>query len=90
MLALQVRVGLIEGALTTVAGVFGGAAVVVEVELSADLIVIEGGDIIGAEKLVKVIGAVEGFVAMGVEVNLILMLAEGSETEVESELNFTE
>lgn len=68
-----------EGALTTVAGVFGGAVVAVEVELSVDLIVTEGRDIIGAEKIVDVKGVAEGFVAMGVGVDLILMLAEGSE-----------
>lgn len=72
----------------TAAGVYGGAVVVVvEVELSVDLIVTE--DILWAEKLVKVTG-VEGFVAMCVGVDLIVMIAEGSDAGVESELNLTE
>lgn len=53
--------------------------VVVEVELSVDLTVIEGEDITGAERLVNVTWAVEGFVGMGVGDDFILMLVEGSE-----------
>lgn len=87
MLAVEVRVGLIEGALTIVAGVFGGAAVVAEVELGVDLIVIEEEDIIGAARLVNVAGVVESFVSAGTGVDLILMLAEAA---LESELNLTE
>lgn len=58
MLAVEVRVGLTAGALTTVAGVFGGAVVVVKVVLSVDLAVTEGEDIFGAEKLVRITGVV--------------------------------
>lgn len=90
LLAVEVRIGLIEGALTTVAGVFGGAVVVAEVVLSVDFIVIAGEDVIGAEGLVNATWVVEGFVAVGVGVDLILMLVEGSETGVESELSLTE
>ncbi len=90
MPTVEVRVGLTEGALTTVAGVFGGAVVVVEVELCVDLIVIKVEDIIGAARLVIVTGVVEGFAAVGVGVGLVLMLVEGSEAGVESELNLTE
>lgn len=86
LLAVKVRVGLADGALTTVAGVFGGAVVAVEVTLSVDLVVI-AGDVFGAEKLDNVTEVVEGFVAMGAGV--ILMLAEGSEAGVESELDLT-
>lgn len=89
MLAVQVRVELTEGALTTVVGVIERAVVVVEVELSVDLIVIEGGDILG-ERPDNVTGVVEGIVAMGVGVDLILMLARGSEVGVGSELTLTE
>lgn len=90
LLAIEVRVGLTEGALTAVAGVFGGAVVVVEMELSVDLIVIEGEDITGAEMLVNATWVVEGFVSGGIGVDLILMLVEGSEAGVESELGLTE
>jgi len=86
LLAVEVRVGLIEGALATVAGVFGGAVVVAEVEL-VDLIVIEEEDIIGAERVANVTGVVESCVVVGVGVDLILMLVEAA---VESELNLTE
>lgn len=90
LLAVEVRVRLTEGALTAVAGVFGGAVVLVEVELSVDLIVIEGEDITGAEMLVNAIWVVEGFAAVGIGVEFILMLVEGSEAGVESELGLTE
>lgn len=90
LLAVQVRFGLTEGALTTVARVFGGAVVVVEVELSVVLIVIKGGDIIGAEWLVNVTGVVEGIVVMVVGVDLIFTLAVGSQAGVGSELTLTE
>lgn len=89
MLAVEVRIGLTEGPLTTVAGVFGGAVVVVEVELSVDLIV-EGKDITGGERLVNVTGVVDGFVAVGAGVDFILVLVEVSEAGVESELTLTE
>lgn len=90
LLTVEVRIGLTEGALTTVAGVFGGAVVVAEVELSVDLIVIEGEDIIGDERLVIVTGIVEGFPAVGVGVDLIVKLVAGSDVGVESELSLTE
>ena len=86
LLAVEVRVGLADGALTTVAGVFGGAVVAVELALSVDLVVIEG-DVFGAEKLDNV-GVVEGFAAKGAEV--ILMKAEGAGAGVESVLDLTE
>lgn len=86
MLTVEVRVGLIEGALTTVAGVFGGALVVVEVELGVVLIVTKGED----EKLVNVTGVVEGFVGVGTGDDLILMLVEGSGAGIEFELSLTE
>lgn len=85
MLAVEVRIGLTEGAFTTEAGVFGGAVVVVEVELTVDLSVIKEEDI-GAE----VTGTVEGFVVAGAGAVMILTLAEGSEAGVESELTLTE
>lgn len=74
MLTVEVRVGLTEGALTTVAGVFGGAVVVVMVVLSVDLAVTEGEDILGAEKLVRITGVVlvEARVESGVETELTL------------------
>lgn len=81
LLAVEVRVGLIEGALTVV---------VVEVELSVVLIVNEGEDVTGAVRLVNATWVVEGFVAGGVGVDFILMLVESSEAGVESELGLTE
>lgn len=89
MLAVEVRVGLAEGAFTTVAGVFGGAVVAVEVELVVDLIVVKWEDV-GAERLANVTGVVEGFVTVGAGVDLIFMLVEGSVAGVESELSLTE
>lgn len=72
------------------AGVFGGAVVVVEVELGMDLLV-EGEDITGAERLVNVTGVVKGFVvAVAVVVDFNVMLVEGPDVEVESELALTE
>lgn len=90
MLAVLVRVGLAEGAFTTVAGVFGGAVEEAEVMLVVDLTVMEGGAIIGAERLVNVTGVVEVLVAMGEGVDLIFTLAEGSGAGVESELSLTD
>lgn len=90
LLTLEVRAGLIEGALTTVAGVFGGAVVVVEVELDVDLFVIREEDIIGVERLVIVAEVIEGFSAAGIGVDLTLMLVEVSVAEVESELSLTD
>lgn len=72
------------------AGVFGGAVVVAELELSVDLIAIKGEDIIGDERLVIVTGVVEGFPVVGAGVDLILMLVAGSDGGVKSELNLTE
>lgn len=87
LLAVEVRVELIEeGALTTVAGVFGGTVVGAEVEL-VDFIVIIEEDVIGEERLAKVTGVVESCVAVGAGVDLILLLAEAA---VESELNLTD
>lgn len=65
MPAVEVRVGLIEGALTTVAGVFGGAVVAVEVVLSVDAVVVEKEDILGAKLVIT--GVVEAFAAVGVD-----------------------
>lgn len=69
MPAVEVRVGLIEGALTTVAGVFGGAVVAVEVVLSAGGAVVEKEDILGAKLVIT--GVVEAFAAAAVGVNFI-------------------
>lgn len=68
------------------AGVFGGAVEVVEVELGVDLIVIIGEDIIGDERLVIVAGVVEGFAAVSRGVDLISVLVE----EAGVELSLTE
>lgn len=89
MITVEVRVGLTEGALTTVAEVFGGAVVVVQVELGVDLIVIEGEDIVVDEKLVIVTGAVEGFPVVSVKVDLV-KLVEGPQAGVESDLILSE
>lgn len=64
--------------------------VAVEMELNVDLIVVEGEDIVGPERLANVTGVVEGFVTVGTGADLILMLVEGSEAGVESELSLTE
>lgn len=66
MPAVEVRVGPIKGALTTVAGVLGGA---VEVVLSAGGVVVEKEDILGAKLVIT--GVVEAFAAAAVGVNLI-------------------
>lgn len=89
MLAVEVRIGLTEGAFTTEAGVFGGAVAVVEVELIVGLNVLKEEDI-GAERFVEVTGTVEGFVVAGAGAVMILTLAEGSEAAGESELSLTE
>lgn len=87
LLAVEVRVRLTEGGLAIVAGVFGGAVVVAEVELCVDLIVIVEEDIIGGERLVNVRGVVESCVMVGIGIDLILMLAEAA---VESEFDLTD
>lgn len=69
MPAVEVRVGPIKGALTTVAGVLGGAVVAVEVVLSAGGVVVEKEDILGAKLVIT--GVVEAFAAVAVGVNLI-------------------
>ena len=86
LLAIEVRFGLAEGALTTVAGVLTGAVVVAVVELCVDLFVIEEEDINGPERLVNVTGVFESSVAVGVGVDLMVTL----EAAVESELSLTE
>lgn len=68
-----VRGGLYEGVLTTVAVVFEGAAVVVEVKLGVDLIVTEDEDITGVET-VDVTGVFEGFGAVAGGVDFIVIL----------------
>lgn len=88
MLAVEFRFGLTEGALTIVAGVFGGA--VVKLEVAVDLIVVKGEDIIGAEQLVNVTEGIEAFVPVGSGVDFVLMLVKGSGAGLESEVNVTE
>lgn len=70
MLTVEVSVGLTEGSLTTVAGVCGGVVVEAKVVLSVDLVVTEGEDIFGAEKLVRITGPV--LVETGAESELTL------------------
>lgn len=89
MLAVEVRTGLTEGAFTTEAGVFGGAVVAVEVDITVDLLVITKEDV-GAERFVEVTGNAEGFVVVGARAVMVLALTEGSEAGVESELSLTE
>lgn len=85
LLTVEVRVELADGALTTAAGVLGGA--VLEGASSVGLAVIGGEDIIGAETLVDVTGVREGFVvAVGAVVSLVVMLVTGSGAEAEPDL----
>lgn len=89
MLAVEVRTGLNEGAFTTEAGVFGGAVVAVEMDITVDLLVITKEDV-GAERFVEVTGNAKGFVVVGARAVMVLALTEGSEAGVESELSLTE
>lgn len=84
LLTVEVRVRLADGALTTAAGVLGGA--VVEGASSVGLVVIGGEDIIGAETLVDVTGVLEGFVVAVDAVSLVVMLVPGSGAEAEPDL----